>query len=192
MFRIRLRSIFLMACLLATVGGVALYHFGRPVWVPIYTKVMGRKTVAEVIAEIGPSARTYWQSLFEAQGLAYPTRSDLVFLVSKEDRWLEVWIDGDTPVFLHSIDVTAASGTSGPKLREGDRQIPEGIYGIEGLNPNSAFHLSMKLDYPNAFDRRWGAADGRQRLGGDIFSNLSMLVTRSVREGRACRMLCRD
>ena len=33
------------------------------------------------------------------------------------------------------------SGTLGPKLREGDRQVPEGLYGIESLNPNSLFHL---------------------------------------------------
>jgi murein L,D-transpeptidase YafK len=65
--------------------------------------------------------------------------------------------------------VQAASGGPGPKLREGDRQVPEGLYKLLWLNPNSSYHLSMKLDYPNAFDRGKGRADGRTRLGGDIF-----------------------
>ena len=43
------------------------------------------------------------------------------------------------------------------------------IYRIERLNPNSAYHLSLKVDYPNAMDRAWAARDGRTRLGGDIF-----------------------
>jgi hypothetical protein len=48
------------------------------------------------------------------------------------------------------------------------RQVPEGIYGAESLNPNSRFHLSIRLNYPNAFDRRMARADRRTRLGGDI------------------------
>ena len=64
---------------------------------------------------------------------------------------------------------TGFSGKLGPKLREGDRQIPEGVYNIEYLNPNSSYHLSMKIDYPNAFDKKMGKADGRTKLGYDIF-----------------------
>ena len=54
-------------------------------------------------------------------------------------------------------------------MREGDGQIPEGIYRVEYLNPNSSYHLSLKIDSPNAFDREKGRADGRERLGYDIF-----------------------
>jgi len=61
------------------------------------------------------------------------------------------------------------SGGPGPKLREGDFQIPEGIYRVIWLHPNSQYHLSMKLDYPNAFDREQARRDGRTNLGGDIF-----------------------
>ena len=66
---------------------------------------------------------------------------------------------------IKSYPFTGFSGGLGPKLREGDGQIPEGVYAIEYLNPNSQFHLSVKLDYPNVFDK----ADGRDRLGFDIF-----------------------
>lgn len=57
----------------------------------------------------------------------------------------------------------------GPKLCEGVRQIPEGIYEIEYLNPNSTYHLSLKVNYPNAFDLLRAESDGRSNLGGDIF-----------------------
>jgi len=80
--------------------------------------------------------------------------------------------------------ITAASGTAGPKLREGDRQVPEGIYRIVGLNPNSRYHLSMKLDYPNAFDRHQAARDGRARPGSDIFIPRQGGLRRLPRRGR--------
>ena len=47
--------------------------------------------------------------------------------------------------------------------------MPEGVYRIEYLNPNSSYHLSMKVDYPNAYDPAMAKRDGRTRLGGDIF-----------------------
>lgn len=64
--------------------------------------------------------------------------------------------------------IVTASGGLGPKLREGDRQVPEGLYEIESLNPNSRFHLSLRVSYPNEFDRKKAAEDGRPNLGGDI------------------------
>ena len=57
----------------------------------------------------------------------------------------------------------------GQELRQGDGQIPEGIYRIEHLNPMSSFYLSMKVGYPNDFDRARAKEDGRTDLGGDIF-----------------------
>jgi murein L,D-transpeptidase YafK len=69
---------------------------------------------------------------------------------------------------VRSIDITAASGGPGPKLREGDRQVPEGIYEVDSLNPNSLYHVSMRLNYPNAFDRQMAQRDRRGRLGNAI------------------------
>ena len=84
---------------------------------------------------------------------------------------LEVWgrLKSSELELFKRYSFTGFSGGSGPKLREGDGQIPEGIYAIEYLNPNSQFHLSMKLNYPNTFDKAKGKADGRDRLGFDIF-----------------------
>lgn len=70
---------------------------------------------------------------------------------------------------VNAVAITAASGKSGPKLREGDRQVPEGVYKLVGLNPNSSYHLSMKLNYPNEFDRYWANKEGRTNPGSDIF-----------------------
>jgi len=95
----------------------------------------------------------------------------IALLAFKEEQHLELWIrPPESKWRLHKqYPFTAFSGTLGPKLREGDKQIPEGIYRIEYLNPNSSYHLSLKIDYPNAFDRQMARRDGRTRLGGDIF-----------------------
>lgn len=90
----------------------------------------------------------------------------LRIFVFKNERRLEVHASGwKTP---RVYPMTGFSGTLGPKLKEGDGQIPEGVYGIEYLNPNSSYYLSMKVSYPNDADRRRAKADGRTNLGGDI------------------------
>lgn len=106
---------------------------------------------------------------FAAAGVAYPP-ADVTLLAVKESAELEVWA-GSGLIFQRVLtyDIRALSGVAGPKLREGDRQVPEGIYRIEGLNPNSSFHLSMKLNYPNSFDLRQANAEGRTEPGTNIF-----------------------
>ncbi|HEX7830847.1 MAG TPA: L,D-transpeptidase family protein [Thermoanaerobaculia bacterium] len=92
-------------------------------------------------------------------------------LVFKHEKRFALWARNDAGAwrFIRNYPILAASGVAGPKLREGDSQVPEGVYRIEHLNPNSSYHLSMKVNYPNAFDRRMAKSDGRTRLGGDIF-----------------------
>ncbi len=90
----------------------------------------------------------------------------LRILVFKSERMVELRAPGwKVP---RKYPMTAFSGTLGPKLREGDGQIPEGVYGIEYLNPNSSYYLSLKVSYPNATDRARAKKDGRTKLGGDI------------------------
>ena len=76
--------------------------------------------------------------------------------------------DADNLSFIHSYKIRRASGGVGPKLREGDRQVPEGIYGIDLLNPNSRYRVSVRIDYPNAADRKQARKEGRTDLGGWI------------------------
>jgi murein L,D-transpeptidase YafK len=81
---------------------------------------------------------------------------------------LETWI-GNFParlVRLRTDPIAGLSGELGPKRREGDRQVPEGIYTVDRCNPKSRFHLSLGINYPNASDRVF--AD-KARPGSDIF-----------------------
>lgn len=153
-----------LACLVALVGLFLLYQYGRSLWHPAYLKLTGGKTTETVLIEIQKGSLD--KALVE-----FAQVNRLVILGLKSERILEVWgASGDSaPFHIKTYPFTGYSGTLGPKLREGDGQIPEGIYKVEYLNPNSSYHLSMKLDYPNAFDRRMGAQDGRKHLGFDIF-----------------------
>ena len=127
------------------------------------------RTVADVLATLGPAAERRLRARFAAAGVAYPPRRAHL-LVFKQERRLELWAtSGARPRRVAGYSLLASSGDLGPKLREGDYQIPEGIYRVVWLHPNSAYHLSMKLDYPNAFDRARAREEGRTDLGGDIF-----------------------
>lgn len=100
------------------------------------------------------------------KGIAASAGGKLRILVFKDERSVEVHAPGWKAPRIYPM--TAFSGTLGPKLREGDGQIPEGVYGISYLNPNSSYYLSLKVTYPNASDMARAKADGRTNLGGDI------------------------
>ena len=127
------------------------------------------KTIAERLVEFGEPVRQRLEPKFRAAGVVYPPKR-ITFIGIKQDRMLEVYAShaDSTPHFICAYPVYAASGQLGPKLREGDRQVPEGLYSVRELNPNSRFHLSLWLDYPNRFDRARAAEDKRNTLGGAI------------------------
>jgi hypothetical protein len=105
---------------------------------------------------------------FEAAGVPYPP-TFLELIAVKDEKVLQVYASSTGPLrLIRSYSILAASGTAGPKLREGDRQVPEGVYGIEKLNPNSAYHLALRVAYPNQFDLDQAKTDGRTDLGNDI------------------------
>jgi len=84
-------------------------------------------------------------------------KGDPVYLrIFKSEAILEVWIEvEDEYKHLKDYPICAFSGHLGPKLKEGDRQAPEGFYRVykRQLNPHSRFHLAFNLGYPNAYDR---------------------------------------
>jgi hypothetical protein len=127
------------------------------------------RTHEDVLREIGPRRRLELRRAAAAAGLPYPPlRLTLVGL--KEERVLEAW--GKTPSgwrLLKSYPVLAASGGPGPKRQEGDLQVPEGIYRLTAFNPRSSYHLSIRVDYPNADDRAAARLERRTHLGGDIY-----------------------
>lgn len=76
--------------------------------------------------------------------------------IYKQSSILELWIKDDKSYKLYkTYNICTFSGNLGPKLKEGDRQAPEGIYWVSKsqLNPNSNYHLSLNLGYPNQYDR---------------------------------------
>jgi murein L,D-transpeptidase YafK len=106
---------------------------------------------------------------FQRAGISYPPR-EVALLVFKQEKKLELWAsNGYVWRLIKIYPILAASGGPGPKLREGDDQVPEGIYKITSLNPHSRFHLSLDLNYPNAFDRQHACWDHRCHPGSNIF-----------------------
>jgi murein L,D-transpeptidase YafK len=87
-------------------------------------------------------------------------------LVDKSER-LMIGYAGGQPVKAWR-DLQFGDAPEGHKRFEGDERTPEGRYVIEGRNPGSAYHLSLKVSYPNAADRAYAAQYGRSP-GGDIF-----------------------
>lgn len=125
--------------------------------------------INERISEFGASARNRMASYFASASIHYPPKK-IILLAIKKERAMEFWAadSGKAPKFVRAYKILGASGKLGPKLMEGDRQVPEGFYKVVLLNPDSKFHVSLRLDYPNAFDKKMGLADGRESLGGDI------------------------
>lgn len=121
------------------------------------------------LARIGKSARHRLAPLFERAHVKYPPKK-VSLLTFKKERRVELWAQSKKYWrLIKRYPLTATSGHAGPKLKSRDRQIPEGIYKIQYLNPFSQYHLSMRLNYPNKFDREHAKRDGRHNLGGDIF-----------------------
>jgi hypothetical protein len=126
-------------------------------------------TMDNVLSAYGPLAEIRMKPYFMRAEVTYPPR-DIVLLATKEEKALELWARNEGEFrFIRSYPIRKASGGPGPKLREGDKQVPEGIYRITHLNPNSQFHLSMRLDYPNSYDLMRARKEGRHNPGGDIY-----------------------
>jgi len=127
-------------------------------------------TIEERIALIGPAASERLATKFAAAGVSYPPAAvTLVGLKAERQLQLYARAAGRAWRLVHSYPVLAASGVAGPKLREGDKQVPEGLYDIDLLNPNSKFSVSMRVSYPNDFDKAMAAKEKRQDpLGGAI------------------------
>ena len=105
----------------------------------------------------------------------------------KEERVLELFIENQSTgryELFRSYPIAAASGTLGPKLAEGDRQVPEGFYAVppSAMNPNSRFHLAFNIGYPNALDRSLDRTGSAIMIHGDRVSIGCLAMTDEVIE----------
>lgn len=93
---------------------------------------------------------------------------------TSENGILEFFVEGDDAQFhlFKTWPICNWSGNIGPKLKQGDRQAPEGFYFVRPsqLNPNSSYHLSFNLGYPNAFDRAHGRTGDYLMVHGNCVS----------------------
>lgn len=91
----------------------------------------------------------------------------------KEENRFEVWMEKDGRFqFFKSYGICSWSGELGPKLKEGDRQAPEGFYVVTPaqMNPRSKFYLSFNLGYPNFYDRSHGRTGSQLMVHGECSS----------------------
>ncbi|MCC5916938.1 MAG: L,D-transpeptidase family protein [Cryomorphaceae bacterium] len=159
----------LIIILLICLAIFLIYRYGRSIWHPVIMQTKEKETIESIQEKHNQTAWERLQPHLSALDLdTFPKQILLVGL--KEEKTLEVWVRKDYGwKKLKDYAFTGFSGILGPKLKQGDRQIPEGIYRVEYLNPNSAYHLSFKINYPNEFDRAKARLDNRTNLGGDIF-----------------------
>jgi murein L,D-transpeptidase YafK len=101
-------------------------------------------------------------------------QSPILVRLFKQEAELEVWKQDRSGRFalLKTYPICRWSGDLGPKVREGDRQAPEGFYSISPaqMNPQSAYYLSFNTGYPNAYDRSLGHTGSQLMVHGDCSS----------------------
>jgi murein L,D-transpeptidase YafK len=187
---------------------VALFGAGITLLTPEGRRLLDRASIAY----------TRWQShSYYQSGLPLPGTPDLakfddrlkaqglqlgapVFVrIFKLESQLEIWMEKDGSYRLFATyPICLWSGRLGPKLAEGDRQAPEGFYAVtkDELNPNSRWHRSFSLGFPNAFDRAKGRTGsfimvhgGCQSIGcfamtNDVVDEIWRLVTSALDSGQ--------
>ena len=141
-------------------------------------KVNWDNAVDRAVKRYGLRVEPQLISFFTKANISYPPK-EIALLAFKSERKVELWAknSSDKWTHIHDYPLTGFSGRLGPKLRENDKQIPEGVYKLVKFNPFSSMHLSMMINYPNSFDKEKGYVDGRKNLGNNIFihgKNLSV------------------
>jgi murein L,D-transpeptidase YafK len=103
-----------------------------------------------------------------------PKDSPVLVRLFKEESELEVWKQDTTGRYelLRVYPICRWSGDLGPKVKEGDRQAPEGFYAITPglMNPNSNYYLAINTGFPNAFDKANGYSGAFLMIHGDCSS----------------------
>ena len=124
--------------------------------------------VSDVRSRVEPKLR----AVLAAQDIAWG--APIFVRIFKQENELELWLQGDDGAFdlFKTYNICAWSGALGPKLQQGDGQSPEGFYFVtpQAMNPQSQFHLSFNLGFPNAYDRKHGRTGSFLMVHGDCVS----------------------
>jgi murein L,D-transpeptidase YafK len=112
--------------------------------------------------------------LAEIESKNMAKESPLLVRIFKEESELEIWKEDKSGRFalLHTYPICRWSGELGPKIKQGDRQAPEGFYTITPglMNPNSNYYLAINTGFPNAYDRANGRTGAFLMIHGDCSS----------------------
>lgn len=116
--------------------------------------VIGACAKLELSAHLKPLSK---DTMMQLGKRGMDVQSPIFVRVFKEESELEVWKQRADGRFYHfkSYPICNWSGDLGPKIKQGDKQAPEGFYRVsrDQMNPNSQFHLAFNLGFPNAYDR---------------------------------------
>lgn len=116
-----------------------------------------------------------YRTLTDLQQKGLSPADPILMRIFKAESELEVWklsaVDGKYRHFK-TYEICKWSGELGPKFKEGDRQAPEGFYHVTPalMNPNSSFHLSFNIGFPNSFDRSHGRTGSHLMVHGECSS----------------------
>ena len=134
------------------------------------------------------------------QRAGFQVGNPVLIRIFKIENKLELWLKKEDKFSLfETYPICAWSGQLGPKLKEGDRQSPEGFYHVseKQLNPNSKYYRSFNLGYPNAFDRSYNRTGSLLMVHGDcksvgcyamtdpLMGEIWHLVTAALRNGQS-------
>jgi hypothetical protein len=162
------RNILLVAGFAVAVG--IFLKYGRSAYMPMMNKLKGNETVESRITAIQGEVWNRLENHLNLAGYKMDYPKEIILVAFKEEQLLQVYAKDSSGVkLIKEYPFTGFSGELGPKLKEGDKQIPEGIYEVEYLNPNSSFYLSIKVSYPNEFDKSKTELSDIAEMGGDIF-----------------------
>jgi murein L,D-transpeptidase YafK len=163
-----LRSGFITAVFAVSVVAIAAALSGCGQFSPPYMKPLSPQTRA-LLAEKG---------MTEEQ--------PVLVRIFKAESELEVWKQKDDGHYYHfkTYPICAYSGGLGPKVKQGDRQAPEGFYLIDRdlMNPRSKYHLAFNTGFPNAYDRALGRTGSNLMVHGDCTSSGCYAMTDAVIE----------
>ena len=147
-------------------------------WLPITAdaRVPESERSRDAIQRVMPSLKR------DLRASGFRLGSPLFIRVFKEEAELEIWLrKGQNFALFRTYPICTYSGGLGPKLREQDEQSPEGFYIVQArdMNPNSRFHLSFDLGYPNAFDKTHGRTGSLLMVHGDCKSRGCFAMART-------------
>jgi len=101
--------------------------------------------------------------------------SPIFVRIFKEESDLEIWKQQPNGKYalLKTYEICKWSGVLGPKIKEGDRQAPEGFYTVTPgqMNPQSSYYLSFNIGFPNAYDRAYGRTGSHLMVHGACSSS---------------------